>query len=147
MKLIDSDFRFIDNTNHSHNIDNHNNHNNNINHNNHNNLHIFESRSTFYNQLKIPRDTIRISLVLITSLISALVPNVGLLVSLAGASSGAALSLIFPPIFDLVLHTSMKESRTYGELILDILSIVLGILASIFGTIQSLQDIWTTFSV
>ena len=106
-----------------------------------------ESNSTSISKPQLPRDTIRISLVLITSLISTLVPNVGMLVSLAGASSGAALSLIFPPVVDLVLYIWMKESRTYGELIVDILSIVLGILAAIFGTISSLQDIWTSFSV
>lgn len=80
-------------------------------------------------------------LVLISSLVATLVPNVGLLVSLAGASSGAALALIFPPVFDLTLRRNSQEQLTLRKHFLHFFSIGLGSLAAVLGTAVSVIEI------
>lgn len=92
-----------------------------------------------------PKPIIRICLVCCTSLVSTLVPNVGLLVSLAGASSGAALALVFPPLFDLVLHRQEILKLSLFEIFVDLISIFLGISAGVLGTAVSLHDISQSF--
>ncbi len=88
----------------------------------------------------------RVCLVCFTSLVSTLVPNVGMLVSLAGASSGAALALVFPPLFDLVLHRDRKSQLSSCEIFVDIFSVLLGISAAILGTFVSIRDISRSLS-
>jgi hypothetical protein len=93
---------------------------------------------------RFPRVSVRIMLVLISSLVATLIPNVGLLVSLAGASSGAALALIFPPLFDLTLRRDSKEPLTLSEQFLHFFSIGLGSLAAVLGTAVSVMEILRT---
>jgi hypothetical protein len=87
---------------------------------------------------------VRILLVCFSSLVSTLVPDVGLLVSLAGASSGAALSLIFPPLLYLTLHQNRKEKIAMSEMTVHILSIVVGLTAAVLGTAVSVMKILRT---
>jgi hypothetical protein len=95
---------------------------------------------------RFPRVFVRIGLVLVSSLVATLVPDVGLLVSLAGASSGAALALIFPPLFDLTLRRNSKEPLTLIEHSLHIFSIGIGLFAAVLGTAVSVMDILRTLS-
>jgi hypothetical protein len=95
---------------------------------------------------RIPRSLVRILLVCFSSMVSTLVPDVGLLVSLAGASSGAALALIFPPLLYLTLHQNKKEKIAVSELTIHILSIVVGLTAAVLGTAVSLLEIVRTLN-
>eukprot|EP00607_Mallomonas_marina_P002948 CAMPEP_0182431702 /NCGR_PEP_ID=MMETSP1167-20130531/51024_1 /TAXON_ID=2988 /ORGANISM="Mallomonas Sp, Strain CCMP3275" /LENGTH=488 /DNA_ID=CAMNT_0024618333 /DNA_START=281 /DNA_END=1747 /DNA_ORIENTATION=- len=88
------------------------------------------------------RELFRIILVLSTALVAILVPNVGLLVSLAGATSGAALSLIIPPLIDWKLSSKVTLARH----IMNTISLVVGVIAAIVGTTAALVDIFRAYS-
>ena len=85
----------------------------------------------------MPQFVIRLALVLGTGLLAAIIPNVGLLVSLAGASSGATLALILPSLIDLYTTKDLSMLR-YG---LNCGSIFLGVVGAIAGTYLSVVDI------
>lgn len=92
----------------------------------------------------VPRSSVRVVVVICSAAVAILVPNVGLLVSLAGASSGAALSLVCPslmaiciPDYDYeepLLPYSLKRGLCAG-------SIALGVLGAIAGTAVAISDI------
>lgn len=88
-------------------------------------------------QPTIPQFVIRYFLVISTGLLATLIPNVGLLVSLAGASSGATLALILPPLIDLYINKNIPSIR-YG---INCASVALGIVGAIAGTYMSVVDI------
>ena len=88
------------------------------------------------------RSLLRFGLVIFTALIAITVPNVGLLIALSGASSGAALSLIIPPLVDM----KIAETRlNWNRLLVNIISIIIGTLGAIIGTYVALQDIMNVY--
>ena len=89
------------------------------------------------------RSLLRLFLVMCTGFFAAYIPNIGLLVSLAGASSGTSLALIFPPLLEVVLSKQQGVGISQIRLIFCIVSICIGINGTILGTSISIHDIAT----
>eukprot|EP01041_Mallomonas_annulata_P009708 gene9708-20185_t len=88
------------------------------------------------------RGMFRVVLVSLTALIAILIPNVGLLISLAGASSGSALSMIIPPLIDMKIN---RESISIQRLVMNFFSIFIGSLGAIIGTFVAIRDIFSVY--
>lgn len=86
----------------------------------------------------------RILLVLFTLLLAELIPKLALFISLVGAFSGAALSLIYPAIIDLLIHYS-ANTLTWRVKTRDMLILVVGCGGLLSGTFASLRDIVEEF--
>ncbi|CAF2594139.1 unnamed protein product [Rotaria sp. Silwood2] len=85
----------------------------------------------------------RIGLIFITFIIAALIPNLGLVISLVGAVASTALSVIFPPICESITFWPDSLGRYKWQLILNILIISFGLYVFIAGTTLSLSNIVT----
>ena len=97
----------------------------------------------------IPRSAIRVVVVVSSAAIAMLVPKVALLVSLAGASSGAALSLVCPSLIMLALPDYDYEPSVLPKplkVVLCVISIALGVVGAVAGTWVALRDIWNEYA-
>ncbi|XP_040170575.1 proton-coupled amino acid transporter-like protein CG1139 isoform X1 [Anopheles arabiensis] len=83
----------------------------------------------------------RVSLVVFTFILAAMIPNLGAVISLVGAVSSSTLALIFPPLIEIVTFWPDKLGRHYWVLWKDIAIMVFGILGFIFGTYTSVAQI------
>ncbi|CAG0914220.1 unnamed protein product [Notodromas monacha] len=81
----------------------------------------------------------RIGLVLLTFALAALVPNVGLFISLVGAVSSSFLALVFPPMLDCVVFWSQL---TWVRVTKNVAISLLGVLGFITGTYASLEQVF-----
>lgn len=88
------------------------------------------------------RSFLRFFLVLCTALVAAFIPNIGLLVSLAGASSGTSLALIFPPLLEVSVSRQQQVGMSLPRLLFCVASIGIGCIGAILGTTMSLNDIY-----
>ncbi|KAL1226728.1 Neutral amino acid uniporter [Trichinella spiralis] len=87
----------------------------------------------------------RFALVLLTFMLAALVPRLGLFISLVGALTGATLAFLFPPIIDIL--TEYSPDRNPGWLITkNLLIILFGMSGLIAGTVTSINAIVQSFS-
>ncbi|XP_008194780.1 proton-coupled amino acid transporter 1-like [Tribolium castaneum] len=80
--------------------------------------------------------------VLLTFTMANVIPFLGLFISLVGASAGAFLALILPPILDLI---AFKGQLSVFSIIKDSFIISIGVFGSITGTILSFKDIVEKF--
>lgn len=87
------------------------------------------------------RCSIRVITIISTALVAYLIPNVGLLVSLTGASSGAALGLIIPSAIDLAQSQQLHIKLSKWRIVLNLISICLGIFGGVAGTLYAIRDI------
>lgn len=87
------------------------------------------------------RSFLRCFLVICTSLVAAFIPNIGLLVSLAGATSGTSLALIFPPLLEISISRIQHVRMSYSRLLFCVVSAVVGVTGAVIGTVISLKDI------
>mmetsp|Transcript_6623 Transcript_6623/g.9842 ORF Transcript_6623/g.9842 Transcript_6623/m.9842 type:complete len:553 (-) Transcript_6623:1540-3198(-) len=83
----------------------------------------------------------RITVVFFVGLAAALVPDLGELIALIGALTGSALSLVFPALIDIKCP---RPNRRKWELVVDIFVIVIGIIGGTTGTIQALQNAFSS---
>lgn len=93
-------------------------------------------------EISFIRSFLRCFLVVCTSLVAAFIPNIGLLVSLAGATSGTALALIFPPLLEVYISKQQHVVMSRPRALFCGISIVVGVLGAIVGTAISLRDIY-----
>ncbi|CAF1146236.1 unnamed protein product [Rotaria sordida] len=84
----------------------------------------------------------RIGLIFITFIVAALIPNLGLVISLVGAVASTALSVIFPPICESITFWPDNLGRYKWQLILNFLIITFGLYVFIAGTTLSLSNIF-----
>ena len=90
------------------------------------------------------RSFLRVLLVVCTALVAAFIPNIGLLVSLAGATSGTSLALIFPPLLEVCISRQQQIDISSSRFVFCVISIFIGILGAILGTVMSLSAIYDT---
>ncbi|CAF0809722.1 unnamed protein product [Adineta steineri] len=83
----------------------------------------------------------RIGLILITFIVAALIPNLGLVISLVGAVASTALSVIFPPICESITFWPDGLGRYKWQLMLNLLIISFGLYVFIAGTTLSVSNI------
>jgi proton-coupled amino acid transporter len=69
---------------------------------------------------------------------SALIPNIGLFIALTGALSSSVLSLVFPPIIDLV---HFWKEQHFCRLLKNILLMTLGLTGFLVGSYVTLRRI------
>eukprot|EP00602_Paraphysomonas_sp_CaronLab_P002276 CAMPEP_0185031400 /NCGR_PEP_ID=MMETSP1103-20130426/18860_1 /TAXON_ID=36769 /ORGANISM="Paraphysomonas bandaiensis, Strain Caron Lab Isolate" /LENGTH=342 /DNA_ID=CAMNT_0027566915 /DNA_START=758 /DNA_END=1782 /DNA_ORIENTATION=+ len=98
-----------------------------------------------FNPWFFPRSTVRVVVVISTAVVATLVPDVGLLVSLAGASSGTALALILPPTLDIAISYLQKSHISSIRLAFNIVSIAFGVFGAFVGTLLSVKDIYRKY--
>lgn len=91
----------------------------------------------------ILRISLRLTLIIIITVIAIFVPFFGDFMSLLGAFSNCALILIFPIIFYLKL-TGVRN-KPWGELVLCFFVVLLGIVGLIFGTISAVEALKADF--
>ena len=87
------------------------------------------------------RSFIRVLTIVCTAMVAYLIPNIGLLVSLTGASSGAALGLIMPCAIDLAQSQQLYIKLSKWRIVLNVTSISLGIFGGLAGTIYVVREI------
>jgi proton-coupled amino acid transporter len=80
--------------------------------------------------------------VLLTYTMANIIPFLGLFISLIGASAGAFLAIILPPILNLI---AFQGELPWYYIAKDILIIIIGITGSLTGTILSIIDIVEKF--
>ncbi|RZC32633.1 Aa trans domain containing protein, partial [Asbolus verrucosus] len=81
--------------------------------------------------------------VLITcNTLANVVPFLGLFISLLGATTGAMLGIIIPPILQMI---AFKGELKLFVIIKDIIIIIIGIIALVVGTVLSIKDIIEEF--
>ncbi|CAG7785967.1 unnamed protein product [Allacma fusca] len=85
--------------------------------------------------------TFRACLVLFTFAMAALIPDLGLFISLVGAVSSSTLALIFPPIINMFTNWSVGYGRYNWMLIKDCTLIMIGFIGFVAGTYVSLGEI------
>ncbi|CAF1566791.1 unnamed protein product [Adineta ricciae] len=83
----------------------------------------------------------RIGLIFITFLVAAIIPNLGLVISLVGAVASTALSIIFPPICESITFWPDGLGRYKWQLILNLIIISFGSYVFIAGTTLSVSNI------
>ncbi|XP_026687057.1 proton-coupled amino acid transporter 4-like [Diaphorina citri] len=90
---------------------------------------------------------LRVSLVLLTFILAAVIPRLGLFISLVGAISSTGLALIFPPLSDIAVRKKEGDfGRFHWRLLMDILTIILGLIGFTTGTYASVHEIITVFA-
>jgi len=92
---------------------------------------------------KIPGDSVllRLCLTLLTFVIAIIVPNVQVLISLAGALAGSSIALLIPPILELA---QLRHANNTSNMLLRgkcYLSLVFGAAFLSIGTFASMKDI------
>lgn len=75
--------------------------------------------------------------------VAALIPNLGLVISLVGAIASSALSVIFPPICETITFWPNGLGRYKWRLILNIFLILFGFYVFFAGTALSISNIVT----
>ena len=95
------------------------------------------------NDISFIRSFLRVFLVFCTALVAAFIPNIGLLVSLAGASSGTSLALIFPPLLEVLICRQQGVVLSTPRLLFCIASIGVGTIGAVLGTLISLSAIFS----
>ncbi|XP_062549452.1 proton-coupled amino acid transporter-like protein CG1139 [Armigeres subalbatus] len=87
---------------------------------------------------------LRVVLVLLTFTMAAIIPNLGLFISLVGAVSTSTLALIFPPLLEMATYW---PSRKYGKwnwiLWKDLIMVAFGLSGFLVGTSMSVVEIVT----
>jgi len=81
----------------------------------------------------------RIAIILITYAFAVLIPELDSFISLVGAFSGSYLSLILPPIIEMV--TYWNEGLRWYTIVKDIFILIIGILGCVTGTYSSISSI------
>ncbi|KAI0978282.1 hypothetical protein GJ496_004716 [Pomphorhynchus laevis] len=85
----------------------------------------------------------RVALMGSTGILASLIPNIGLVISLIGAFCCTCLALVFPPILEIMSFLSFGNAgKYYHRLILDIIVLLFGLMVFIFGTFNSLVQIF-----
>ncbi|EDV93974.1 GH23642 [Drosophila grimshawi] len=84
---------------------------------------------------------LRTAMVTFTFLLAAVIPNLGIIISLVGAVSSSALALIAPPIIEMITFYNMGYGRYNWMLWKDFLIMIFGLCGFIFGTWASLAQI------
>lgn len=103
-------------------------------------------RSKFHSSKakRIGEYAFRAVLVLITFILAAAIPNIGLFISLVGAVASSTLAIIFPPIIEMVTFWPRLSSFTLMKciciLLFGIFSFVSGTYASVTAIITYFQD-------
>ncbi|XP_064117193.1 proton-coupled amino acid transporter-like protein CG1139 isoform X2 [Macrobrachium nipponense] len=103
-------------------------------------------RSRFHSSKakRIGEYAFRAVLVLITFILAAAIPNIGLFISLVGAVASSTLAIIFPPIIEMVTFWPRLSSFTLLKciciLLFGIFSFVTGTYASVTAIITYFQD-------
>ncbi|XP_006825406.1 proton-coupled amino acid transporter 1-like [Saccoglossus kowalevskii] len=88
----------------------------------------------------------RTILVLITFGFGALIPKLGLFISLIGSLLGSSLIMIFPPIIDeLVFYNGYKKPSAVLRLTKNTIIVLLGFFGFIFGTLVSIINLVDAF--
>ncbi|XP_071522387.1 proton-coupled amino acid transporter-like protein pathetic [Panulirus ornatus] len=88
---------------------------------------------------------LRTTLVLLTFLLAAAIPNIGLFISLVGALSSSTLALILPPIVEIV--TFWPDNGRYNWVVVKgVLITLFGLLGFVTGTATSIQAIIAYFT-
>ncbi|XP_071522232.1 neutral amino acid uniporter 4-like [Panulirus ornatus] len=86
----------------------------------------------------------RAFLVLVTFILAAAIPNIGLFISLVGAVSSSALAIIFPPIIEIVTFwprvTKMTMIKCTGIFIFGMACFVTGAYASVEAIIEYFEN-------
>lgn len=80
----------------------------------------------------------RTCLVAATAIVAIVVPDIGLLIALAGATSGATLSMVLPPMIDWQISTKPFSMQ---RRVLNCMSVIIGILGTVIGTVVAVMDI------
>ncbi|KAJ3653327.1 hypothetical protein Zmor_012584 [Zophobas morio] len=86
----------------------------------------------------------RSSLVLTTWTLANVVPFLGLFISLIGATGGSFLTLIMPPILEMI---AFQGELGIVIIVKDILILILGVVGSAFGTVMAIIAIVNKFRV
>lgn len=74
-------------------------------------------------------------------IVAAIVPNLGVLISLIGAFCASTLALIYPPIIDLVINYSDQQKPTPIVILKNCFIIFLGFFGFVTGTYTSISEI------
>jgi amino acid permease len=90
------------------------------------------------------RATLRIAILVVVGVISCSVPHFGELMSLIGAFANCTLIFIFPIAFYFKL-TGFKNKKKL-EIAWCFLTVLLGVVGLIFGTIEAVKELITAFS-
>jgi len=83
----------------------------------------------------------RTGLISLTFGVAALIPNLGLVISLVGAVASTALSVIFPPLLETMTFWPNKLGRWKWQLILNLCIISFGLYVFVAGTALSISNI------
>ncbi|XP_064098734.1 uncharacterized protein LOC135209930 [Macrobrachium nipponense] len=106
---------------------------------------IIDDRFSSYASKIIVDYCARSVIILITFGLAAAIPNIGLFISLVGALSSSTLSLIFPPIIEILTFWEDK-GRYYWRIIKCVLICLFGLLGFLAGTATSIKGIIIFFS-
>ena len=79
----------------------------------------------------------RVSLVLVTYLAAALIPNLGVLIALIGAISGSMLAIIIPALINLHCHLPSETKHTR---IRDWCFVGIGVVGGFWGSVLALRE-------
>ena len=81
-------------------------------------------------------------------MLAATVPHLDLMISLVGALSATAVSLIFPPLLELVTYYQEPclYGRCYWRVYKDVLILLFGIFGMVIGTVTTLVNIVNAFT-
>ncbi|XP_014261754.1 proton-coupled amino acid transporter 1 isoform X2 [Cimex lectularius] len=96
---------------------------------------------------------LRSLLVLLTFVLAAVVPQLGLFISLVGAVSSTALALVYPALCDIAIRTCppeegpLKTSDNILRLLLDVITLIVAFIGFILGTYYSLTAIIDAFTI
>ena len=90
---------------------------------------------------------LRFSMVISTFLVAIIIPHLKSLIALAGAVTGAATSLIIPPLLGLKFVSMNRNEKMKGPLSLSkrvcfyVFLIIIGVIYGVMGTISSIEDV------
>ncbi|KAF8359102.1 slc-36.2, partial [Pristionchus pacificus] len=87
---------------------------------------------------------VRFSLVIITCLVAELIPHLALFISLVGSIASTSLTLVFPPLIELLCYYS-RGTLTYKIWIRNIILLCIAVIGFATGTYASLKDIIKAF--
>jgi len=93
----------------------------------------------------------RVCCIGLTILIPIFIPYVVFLIPIAGASAGALLALIIPPIMDIVLTSNAKINADSSiahlldhqnlRMVINCVSVCVGVFCAVFGTLFAMQEL------
>lgn len=79
--------------------------------------------------------SLRSVFVVFTVMVAVLLPQFSLLMAVIGSISGVLLTLVFPCLFDIMLHLEQISTSRY---VIDLLIVCVGVLSGGFGLVFSL---------